>query len=361
MWRGAVRCAPPCFLLIASLLHAQTRASLGVGVGTVRTETGTSFSSASLWPSLRFSSPSLVVRASGFVASLPGGTWAAQGRLNAWATTPRLTGRWRLGAEGIAIRTRYTGGNWTAAAHGVGELLWSSPHWGFAIGAGPSAGWIANNPSVTALHTRARLWLRPSGRGGPTEWQFSAEPTRFFGAWFTDLEADLTVTKLPVVVTFDAESRVSSVYGSTGAGSASLQWYLAPSLSLELSGGSFLREPYQGYPRGRFLSMGLRFGESRLRRSTKLAPFVPLKRGDSLVVQFTFSGVRSVAIAGDWNDWQPSALRQSGPDQWETRFVLKRGTYHFNLLVDGNTWVVPAGVATVPDGQGGMAAVLVVR
>ena len=43
----------------------------------------------------------------------------------------------------------------------------------------------------------------------------------------------------------------------------------------------------------------------------------------------------------------------------EGTIALKRGLYHFNLLVDGN-WVVPNGVATVPDGMGGMVAVLVV-
>jgi hypothetical protein len=40
--------------------------------------------------------------------------------------------------------------------------------------------------------------------------------------------------------------------------------------------------------------------------------------------------------------------------------ALGLGLYHFNLLVDGRNWVVPNGVATVPDGMGGMVAVLVV-
>ena len=40
--------------------------------------------------------------------------------------------------------------------------------------------------------------------------------------------------------------------------------------------------------------------------------------------------------------------------------TLGRGVYHFNLLVDGADWVVPNGVATVPDGLGGMVAVLIV-
>jgi len=69
---------------------------------------------------------------------------------------------------------------------------------------------------------------------------------------------------------------------------------------------------------------------------------------------------RSVAIAGDWNAWQPVRLRLSGDDVWEGTLRLRRGLYHFNLQVDGSDWVVPNGVATVPDGLGGMVAVLVV-
>ena len=69
---------------------------------------------------------------------------------------------------------------------------------------------------------------------------------------------------------------------------------------------------------------------------------------------------RSVAIAGDWNAWQPVQLRPLGEDVWEGALVLPRGLYHFNLQVDGSDWVVPNGVATVPDGMGGMVAVLVV-
>jgi hypothetical protein len=68
----------------------------------------------------------------------------------------------------------------------------------------------------------------------------------------------------------------------------------------------------------------------------------------------------SVAIAGDWNAWQPLPLRGLGDDLWEQALALRRGVYHFNLLVDGSNWVVPNGVATVPDGMGGMVAVLIV-
>jgi len=84
-------------------------------------------------------------------------------------------------------------------------------------------------------------------------------------------------------------------------------------------------------------------------------------RGNSLVVQFRFRDAHAVAIAGDWDGWRTHDLRPVGDDLWEGTFALARGLYHFNLLVDGRTWVVPSGVATVPDGLGGRVAVLLVR
>jgi hypothetical protein len=347
---------------------AQTRATLRLGVGTIRPERrdtfpGVSFTSGMVSPSLRYATPSFVAVASGYIASLPASVWAGHGRLQLWATTPRVVGRWRLGVEGILTGTTRTGGAWTRAAHGVGELLWSTRGWGFALGAGPSTGRIANDiaPHFVALHTRARAWWRPSGS---TEWQVSVEPTRFFGAWFTDVGAGVTLERGPAVLSLSGDARTSGVYGSTGAGSAFLQLFPGRAVSLEVGGGSYLREPYQGFPRGGFFSVGLRIGLTRPDRAIvarKLGPLLPERRGDSLVVRFRFRGVQSVAIAGDWDAWRPRPLRPVSGDLWEGSVVLTRGLHHFNLLIDGANWVVPAGVARVPDGLGGMVAVLLVR
>jgi hypothetical protein len=348
---------------------AQVSASVGVGVGTVRSERrdslpGSSFSSASLSPAIRYATPAFVLAASGFVASLPAGTWATHGRLTFRGATPRVAGRWRLGAEGILTGTKWSAGGWTSAAHGLGELFWSAPTWGVGLGAGPSAGWIAREPSVVALHTRARAWWRPGGRAGGTTWDLSVEPTRFFGAWFTDLSGGFTLARGPAVLSLSTDARVSSVYESTAAGSAFLQLFVGPAVSVELGGGSYLREPYQGFPRGGFISFGVRIGSTRPARTgggaKRWPPLVPVRRGDSLVVQFRFPGARAVAIAGDWNAWQTRPLRRVEGDLWEGTLALGLGLYHFNLLVDGRNWVVPNGVATVPDGMGGMVAVLVV-
>src|SRR2546426_5951522 len=135
---------------------AQTQASLGVGVGTVRFPGGTSFSSATFAPALEYGTEARHGSVAGSLASLPGGAWSLQGRADAWAATRPLLGRMRLGAEGIWAGTRRTDGGWTAAAHGIGEVLWWTPNWGVGVGAGPSGGWIQGAPSVAAVHPPPR-------------------------------------------------------------------------------------------------------------------------------------------------------------------------------------------------------------
>jgi hypothetical protein len=128
-----------------------------------------------------------------------------------------------------------------------------------------------------------------------------------------------------------------------------------------------LRDPYQGFPRAGFLTASIRL--VRPRRAVATAtdptwpPLIPLVHGgeDTVTVRFSMPGAGAVAIAGDWSDWAPAALRPLGNDLWEGELALRRGTYHFNLLVDGKEWVVPRGVATVPDGLGGIVGVLIVN
>src|SRR3989449_10077276 len=155
---------------------AQTQASLGVGVGTVRFPGGTSFRSATFAPALEYGTEARYGSVAGSLASLPGDAWSLQGRADMWAATRPLLGRVRLGAEGIWAGTTRTDGGWTAVAHGIGEALWWNANWGVGIGAGPSGGWVKGAPSGAAVHARARAW----GRGGPgATWALAPGTTHF--------------------------------------------------------------------------------------------------------------------------------------------------------------------------------------
>src|SRR6266545_2421959 len=291
----------PVFFLAAlpGAALAQTQASLGVGVGTVRYAGGSSFSSATLAPAAQFLKPSLFLGASGSLSALPDGIWAEQGRADLWTTGRRLA---------------------------------------------VSAGGAANGRSL------------------------GVESTRFLGAWYTDVLGGAAVDRLRLVASAWATLRLRPPRSSTGAVSAALQAFATPSVSIEVAAGSYLADPFQGLPPGGYVSAGIRLHATPRRLTPppalapRLPPLVANRRGDSVVVRFQMAGARSVAIAGDWNAWQPAALRPLavGSDIWEGAFVLAPGTYHFNLLVDGKEWVVPGGVAVVSDGMGGLVAVLTV-
>ena len=343
---------------------AQTQASVGLGVGTVRYAGGTTLSVAAISPSLQILSSTYTSSVNGALAALPHGAWFAQGRAELWAATAPLDDAWRLGGEGIWSGTTRSDTGRTAALHGIAEVLWVKADWGVAVGAGPSAGWNSSDsitPWVSALHTRARAWW--SARGA--NWAASVEPTHFLGAWFTDLTASVTVARGRLSATASSILRASRAYGSSAAASALVQLAVSPSASLELGGGSNLRDPYQGFPRAGFVTASVRLLRPRRAPAAETdpawPPLIPLVHGDTVTVRFAMPGAGAVAIAGDWSDWAPAPLRALGKDLWEGELPLRRGTYHFNLLVDGKEWVVPRGVATVPDGLGGIVGVLIVN
>ncbi len=369
-------CLAILLTLVTRLIAAQSDVSLGLGAGTVRYTGGTAFSSAALSSAGEIDRPTLSASGGASFASLPEAMWSLQGRGDVWGTGPRLGRALRLGGELISAGARRSDGSWSAAAHGVGELIWSRRRWGLGLGAGPSAGWTLDKiprdttdttpspapsvSSVAALHLRARGWWHV----GPAYSSFSLEPTRFPDGWFTDVGTGITMMRGPATASLWVQTRLSAAFGSTAAASVAVQAFVSPVISLELSGGSFLREPYQGLPRAGYVTFAAQLHAHRRlvhALSPPLSPLTPVTRGDSLVVRFHMSGARSVAIAGDWNAWSPAPLRPLTGDVWEGVLALRPGVYHFNLLVDGSEWVVPSGVATVADGLGGMVGVLAVQ
>ena len=355
----------PVFFLAALpvALHAQTQASLGVGVGTVRYAGGSTFSAGTVSPAVQLLSPSFFVGGGGSLSMLKDGVWAAQGRSDLWAAFPRdrtVGPRIAISAN-VAASSRSDG-----VAAGAGTLLveglWTTQRGGVAIGAGPQAGVIEGERGVSAPHLRTRIWWMT----GPTQLSLTVEPVRFAGAWYTDAVGGTTVDRGRVVASLWISARLSSVYGSKGAASAALQYFVSPQVAFEGALGSYFSDPFQGLPRARFVSAGVRVHaaprpQARVQQLLpRLGPLIAQRRGDSVVVRFRMDARRSVAIAGDWNSWQPFQLRSLGGDIWEAALMLAPGTYHFNLLVDGTDWVVPGGVATVSDGMGGLVAVLTV-
>ncbi len=343
---------------------AGAQLSVGAGLATVRYPGGSTLSTVSLTPAFLYAAPTFTANLTGALASLPDGAAYGQVRTDLWAASAPLGDphvRWAV--EGIGTAAARSNGGGTAAAHGIVEVLWSQPEWGVGVGGGPSWGGIQWQSAVSALHLRARGWWQR----GTTSASLSVEPTRFLGAWFTDVIAGVIVSPPggKVVASFSAGGRISRDYGSKGVASAFFQYFATTRLAIEGGGGAYLSDPYQGFPRAGYVAGGVRwFPPARhvgIAAAARTAPpLIPYRRGDSLFVRFRMPGAKRVAIAGEWNRWTPAPLRAVGDDAWEGRITLAPGTYRFNLVVDGSDWVVPAGVATLSDGLGGLVALLVV-
>jgi len=355
----------PALAMLPLGLSAQSQASLGVGVGVVRHSGGSSFSALTVAPSVLRLSPSLYLGAVGGISLLQNAVWAGQGRADIWAAFPRRARGFRgaiSAAIGASTRSDALG---AASGTAVLEGLWNGVgrlgDGGVAVGGGWASGAIEGVPGVGALRLRARSWWQPSG--WPTQLTFTVEGTRFEGAWYTDVVGGATADRSRWNASLWLSARVSDTYRSAAAVSAVVQYFIKPSIALEAAGGNYLSDPFQGLPSAGFLTGGLRvYSRQRVQAhsSPTLQPLVAQRRGDSLVVRFRMPGATSVAIAGNWNAWTPSALKAVGENLWEAALLIPPGTYYFSLLVDGKDWVVPGGVAVVPDGMGGMVAVLTV-
>ena len=344
--------------LVPVTLGAQRQASLGVGTGIVRYAGGSSFSALTLSPAAQRLSPITYLGVGGAVSLLEGGVWASQGRADLWATLPERTGRIRPAVSlTISGSTRSDG-----VAAGSGVAVIEGLRGNIALGTGIVTGVIEHVPGVGALRLRGRAWWQLDA----TQISLTTEATRLLGAWYTDVVGGFAFDGARTVGSLWVSGRFSPTSGSRAAASASLQYFLTPSIAVEASGGNYLRDPFQGLPQAGFVAGAVRVFTVRRAGMTRTAPLQPIlqpvvaaRRGaDTVGVRFRMAAARSVAIAGNWNAWRPAALRALGDDIWEAALRLPQGTYYFNLVVDGGEWVVPSGVATISDGMGGLVAVL---
>lgn len=82
-------------------------------------------------------------------------------------------------------------------------------------------------------------------------------------------------------------------------------------------------------------------------------------------IVFHAPGVRSVAVVGDFNEWDPrqhGMLRGSEEGTWRIRLELAPGVYEYGFLIDGQDWANdPLAKRFLADGFGGENSVLFVE
>jgi hypothetical protein len=156
--------------------------------------------------------------------------------------------------------------------------------------------------------------------------------------------------------------------------------WLTPHLGLVASGGTYPIDPTQGFPGGRFVSLGIRLAIGRTREAIPQATLQSaLEAGqpDILPDVTEFAAERStpgfvtlkvsaprariIEITGDFTNWLPVQLRPSGGGWWSTALPMSPGKYQMNLRIDGGAWTVPPGLLSMLDEFGGTVGLLVIE
>jgi hypothetical protein len=138
---------------------------------------------------------------------------------------------------------------------------------------------------------------------------------------------------------------------------ASIAIALSRATSLEIAAGRYDGNRLLGTPAGEYLSAGLavRFAGGVREPSLPRAAGAPQPRGTTRL-SIRAPEARRVEIAGDFNEWKPSAAIRTANGVWYADLSIPPGQYRYAFRVDGKEWRVPDGATAVDDGFGGKSA-----
>ena len=310
-------------------------------------------------------------------------------------------GRRTTGTVGASL-TQFSGGLWAAQTAGsVFGIRLLTPTVGLGVRAEGEAGyiedgaWSAIGSAGPVFALVSGSWLYSAGLGfgavrrvdrlGDATVAGNVMVRRDAGPF--SLEGTLAATRAGLTRIADATLSVTyqkaawTVSGLAGARSGNLggqPWYqgrlafqATPWATIEFEAGSYPPD-LSGFTNGRYLALGVWLGAGARRRVPDLGPATSLgaeaQRGVTIEtiesghqrVTFVVPGASRVAIAGEWNDWTPVALHHVDGPRWQVDLALSQGAHRFSLVVDGGRWMVPQGVASLPDDMGGRVGLLLI-
>ncbi|HEY3279945.1 MAG TPA: glycogen-binding domain-containing protein [Gemmatimonadales bacterium] len=376
-WAGAAAVGAVCSLTALSTeSHAQTTATLDLGISTVRYDGFLSSGAAALAPSIRWERPGASLTAQGTYLRFESGNASIQGTVTG-SLFSAPTRRWRgqvLGAVGGSSYAEFA-----SFHHSIGEVRLHrlGRRSGAWIGGSVGRAALGGAPRPVSGFTAAG-WAQGAGV------QLFASATRAVvgDTAFSDLEAAARAHRGALVLEGYAGARVWSRGGGQGVygeGSATIR--LRETLALVLSGGRYPTDPIRGSISGRYAAVALRLHSPAALRppprdlpssapltasdgtSEPAARLEVLSQGDR-AVRFTVRAPAAelVEMAGDFTDWLPVALVRaaSSAEVWEVVVRIPSGIHRIAVRIDGGAWIVPAGSRRAEDDFGGEVGIFVV-
>ncbi len=100
------------------------------------------------------------------------------------------------------------------------------------------------------------------------------------------------------------------------------------------------------------------------KRRLKSSPRAGQPRGRRVTFRYRGEPGHQVTVAGTFNDWDPQArplAYEESTGEYMVRFLLKKGTYQYKLVVDGQWILDPTNPKEAPNDFGGSNNVIIVE
>jgi Carbohydrate-binding module 48 (Isoamylase N-terminal domain) len=336
---------------------------------------------AAVTPDFRFESRRANAEAVGTFSQFISGGWSSQGTLSS-SLFPAQVGPLLLEVSGFGGGSYHHDGTRTGEAIANARAHFSGDRSGVFGGGGIGTTWNvggwrrfllgeigawARNAAGNAVVTLSPVSVDDTTRYVDGQVSFETARERFdFSAvggyrWGSHLPVDLS----------GAKSWAS--FSATG--------WLTPVWGIVAAAGTYPVDPTQGFPGGRFVSLGVRLASAR--RAAPILQNYDLKAppesavAESAPASSVFRIVRDaqghnafrfyapeatrVEMSGDFTQWAPISLQRSTDGWWSGEVPKAAGTYQMNVRVDGGQWMVPSGMLSMKDEFGGVTGLLVIE
>lgn len=354
---------PVLLCLFASApAHAQ-RWQVDLGATRIRYDTATTVNSVIIAPSVEWSRPTIYALLSGGLAAFETADWTAQARGDFSYVTPSPRGvPLRLELAGSAGGSLHSSGYRTGTTRGELRVHIGGRAFGAWAGGAAATGWTSASAGIgSGLGATAGAWGRYRG------WNASVlfNPMYIEDYWFPEVSGRVSASQGPIdLLVYGGwrDAPVASTVEPVTWGGGTIALWLSPQLAFTVAGGTYPSDLLQSLPRGRYLSASIRISSRRPSVWSVPTTGRALYAAERGVNELRFRVPRAsrVALVGSWTAWQPVPLERAADGRWVLRVTLGPGTYRFNLVIDGERWIVPDGVAAVDDGFGGKTGLLVV-
>lgn len=363
----------------APLAAQELNASLGLGASRVEFADEPAFGSTTLSPTITISGARGSLGLGGTFARVDAASWSRQGVLQGSLFTPVSARGWMLEGSGTAGGARFPSGFATGQGLGalrVHRLGGTLSSWAGAAAGGmyDGAAWrrvqqLEFGSTLSGAQSRLTLMLTPAAVDDSLQ--------------YTDLLAMYGTAVGAVDVSLSLGGRAGATLPIVGGdarlwGGANFNWWVQPRVAFTAGVGTYPVDLAQGFPAGRYVSAGLRFGARRsltsiaqasarvtatAAREAGISAFTVRPDGaDGISIRVRAAGAARVEVAGDLTRWAPVRLEAAGDGWWWARLPSTGSdVIEVAVRVDGGPWLTPPGADPVRDEFGGLSGRVTLR